>query len=133
MNIFDIAYSGLSAERLRMDVISHNLANVNTTRDKYGRINPYRRQEVVFEEVLSNMGVLGGVKISKIVDDKSGFRSVYNPQHPDSNEKGYVLLPNVNPIVEMGNFINSSRTYQFHLTVIENAKSMYINTLRLLG
>ncbi len=133
MNIFDIAYSGLSAERLRMDVISHNLANINTTRDKFGQLNPYRRKEVVFAELLSDSGAPNGVKVQKIVEDMSAFRPVYNPHHPDSNKDGFVLMPNVNPIVEMANFINSSRTYQLHLTMIENAKSMYLNTLRLLS
>ncbi|MFN7181525.1 MAG: flagellar basal body rod protein FlgC [Planctomycetota bacterium] len=133
MSIFDIAGTGLFAERIRMDLISHNLANMNTTRDKFGNINPYRRKEVIFRELISSDNKLNGVMVEKIVDDMSEFRKVYNPEHPDSNKDGYVLLPNINPIVEMGNFINSSRTYQFHLTMIENAKTMYINTLRLLG
>lgn len=133
MNIFDIAYSGLSSERLRMDVISHNLANANTTRDKFGQLNPYRRKDVIFQEVLTDSNNLNGVKIDKIAEDMSSFKSVYNPNHPDSNKDGYVLMPNVNPIVEMANFINSSRTYQLHITMIENAKSMYLNTLRLLS
>lgn len=133
MGIFDIAYSGLSAERLRMDIISHNLANINTTRDKFGNINPYRRKEVVFKELILDNGKLSGVKVDKIVEDMSDFKYVYNPGHPDSNKDGYVLLPNINPIVEMANFINSSRTYQFHLTMIENAKTMYLSTLRLLS
>ncbi len=133
MNIFDIAASGLFAERIRMDVISSNLANINTTRDRFGNINPYRRKEVVFRELVFPPDKFSGVIVENIVEDSSPFRKVYNPEHPDSDKDGYVLLPNINPLVEMANFINSSRTYQFHLTMIENAKSIYINTLRLLG
>jgi flagellar basal-body rod protein FlgC len=132
MNIFDIAFSGLFAERLRMDVISHNIANANTIVDKFGNFNPYRRKEVVFQEV-ANATDLNGVRVSAIVEDKSDFRRVYEPTNKFADKDGFVLMPNVNIMVEIANFINSSRTYQFNLTMIENAKSMYINTLRLLG
>ncbi len=133
MNIFDIAGSSLFAERIRMDVISNNIANMNTTRDKFGNINPYKRKEVIFSEIILDNNKLGGVRVESIVEDKSAFRKVYNPNHPDSDKDGYVLLPNINPIIEMANFINSSRTYEFNLTMINNAKTIYINTLRLLG
>jgi flagellar basal-body rod protein FlgC len=133
MNIFQTSLNALLAERFRMNVIGHNLANINTTRDRFGNINPYRRKDVIFQEVVSEGGKLSGVAVAGVVTDMSPYQKVYDPYNVDSDKDGYVLKPNVNPIVELGNYINSARLYQLNLSIIENAKSLYINTLRLLG
>ena len=128
----DSAASGLTAERLRMDVISNNIANVNTTRTAEG--GPYRRQLVTFEpqttgnsfaSILSNqMGQGSGVRVSGITKDQSPLRQVYDPNHPDANKSGYVEMPNVNVVTEMVDMITASRSYEANVTVINAAKSM---------
>lgn len=129
----DAAASGLTAERLRLDVISNNIANVNTTRTAEG--GPYRRELVVFEprsqensfgEILSGqMGVeTSGVKVSGIIKDQSPLREVYDPTHPDANANGYVQMPNVNVVTEMVDMITASRAYEANVTTITAAKTM---------
>ena len=142
----NISGSGLTAQRLRMDTISQNLANVNTTRGADGQ--PYRRKVVVFEEnkdrsfknmLNVQMGKYGatatggnaGVKVSKITEDKSEFIKTYDPTHPDANEEGYVLYPNVNPVIEMTNLINASRSYEANVTALNSAKSMFAKALEI--
>lgn len=140
---FDIAATGLTAQRLRMDVIANNLANVNTTRTETGL--PYRRQEVVFVpknypaylfpmppvQEISNESLGEGVKVLKIVEDPSPFRMEYKPGHPDANEEGYVAYPNVNPVTEMVDLISASRSYEANIAVIQSAKSMLLKTLEI--
>lgn len=136
----DISVSGMSAQRLRMDIISQNAANVNTTRDANG--NPYRRKTVVFEEkdITSFSDVLGratgtignGVKVSQIVEDKdTPERLVYDPSHPDANVDGYVSYPNVNTITEMTNLIDASRSYEANVTAFNATKAMALKALEL--
>lgn len=143
MGMFDAinaSASGLTAERLRLDVISNNLANVNTTRTVEG--GPYRRQLVVFEPRTQNTsfsGVLGqqmslnsenlGVKVGGIVKDPSPFRQVYDPSHPDANRQGYVELPNINVVSEMVDMITASRAYEANVTAMNTAKSMALKAL----
>jgi len=140
MGMFDSinsAASGLTAERLRMDVISNNIANVNTTRTAEG--GPYRRQLVTFEpqtasnsfaSILSNqMGQNSGVRVSGIIKDPSPLRQVYDPSHPDANQNGYVEMPNVNVVTEMVDMITSTRSYEANVTVINSAKSMAAKAL----
>lgn len=129
---FDISASGMSAERLRMDTIANNLANVNTTRTAQG--GPYRRQMVLFEERLAE--VLGqakgaGVRVRAIVEDDDPPRLEYNPSHPDADERGYVHLPNVNVVTEMVDMINASRAYEANVTAINAAKSMALKALEI--
>ncbi|CUH96081.1 hypothetical protein P22_2169 [Propionispora sp. 2/2-37] len=138
----DAAASGLTAERLRMDVISNNIANANTTRTAEG--GPYRRQLVVFEprsgqtsfrKLLSNeMGettpeVGNGVKVVGIIKDASPTRMVYNPQHPDANPDGYVEMPNLNIVSEMVDMITATRAYEANATAVNSAKSMAMKAL----
>ena len=134
MGMFDalnISSTGMSAERLRMDVIAENLANAETTRTPQG--GPYRRQEVVLEQASPTFGeVLGGVRVAGIVSDTSPPRRVYDPGHPDANKQGYVTLPNVNPVNEMVDMIDESRSYQSDVTAMTTAKQMYEKTLDLL-
>lgn len=115
MSVFgamDVSATGMTAQQLRMDTISENIANVNTTRGADGR--PYRRKTVVFNEKsyptfseslsMANKHNIGkGVKVTRIVEDPSEGRLVYDPAHPDANEDGYVTLPNVNTVTEMTN------------------------------
>lgn len=133
--------TGLSAERLRMDLISNNLANVETTRTDEG--GPYVRQMAVFKPYRSFESVLGkeinnlqGVKVDKILKDKSPFRLEYEPNHPDAIQeegelKGYVMYPNVNPVKEMIDMISASRAYEANVTVMNSAKSMAMKALEI--
>src|SRR5690349_509133 len=92
-----ISATGMTAERLRMDVIASNLANANSTTDASGQ--PYRRREVILSEASPSFGeVLGGVQVDGIAQDPSPPRQVYDPSNPAANAKGYVSMPNVNPV-----------------------------------
>ncbi len=143
----DISGSALSAERLRMDVTSENLANAQTTKGANGQ--PYRRKEVVLQEIGGgasfgatlagvmggggNAGVTpGGVQVSGIVEDSSQGQLVYDPGHPDANAQGYVRMPNVESVTEMTDLITESRSYEANVTAMQTAKSMYTKTLDLL-
>lgn len=141
LNSINISASGLTAEKLRMDVISRNIANVNTTRTADG--NPYRRQVVVFQEGDRQMSfsdylsdasrslICSGVKVTGITEDKTPFKSVYDPGHPDADEKGYVKMPNVDIMTEMVNMISASRAYEANVTAINSAKSMALKALEI--
>jgi flagellar basal-body rod protein FlgC len=120
-----ISASGLSAERLRMEVIANNLANAFSTRSVTGE--PYRRKDVVFEAVLRNrLGKpeLNGVRVAGIEDDPSDFIRVYQPGHPDADADGYVLYPNVNLPLEMVNLLTASRAYEANLKVLQTFRQM---------
>ena len=135
MSIFsamNISATGMTAQRVRMDVISQNLANVNTTRNDSG--TTYRRQTVVMEAQTSRefasalnqaLGLTGtGVKVTHIVEDMSDLRMVYEPTHPDADENGYVHYPNVNSVTEMTNLIDASRAYEANAAAFNAAKTM---------
>jgi flagellar basal-body rod protein FlgC len=134
---FDISASGLTAQRYRMDIISQNVANANTTRTQNG--DPYVRKVVYFEEkgirnsdtfshVLSSVSknyAGKGVKVAKVLEDNvTPQNMVYDPSHPDADENGYVMYPNVNIITEMTNLIDASRAYEANATAFDAAKSM---------
>ncbi|MHB1392425.1 MAG: flagellar basal body rod protein FlgC [Clostridia bacterium] len=141
LNSINISASGLTAEKLRMDVISRNIANVNTTRTADG--TPYRRQVVVFQagdkqmpfsEYLNDASknlIGSGVKVAGIAEDKTPFKSVYDPGHPDADEKGYVKMPNIDVMTEMVNMISASRAYEANVTAINSAKSMALKALEI--
>lgn len=140
-NAMDVAATGMTAQRTRMDIIAQNIANVNTTRDENGNI--YKRQTVVFQQnsnvtfdtVLSNKlesFQARGVKIAAIVEDTTEGNMVYDPMHPDADENGYVMYPNVNTVTEMTNLIDASRSYEASATAFEAAKSMAAKGLELL-
>jgi flagellar basal-body rod protein FlgC len=134
MGMFDalsISSTGMSAERLRMDVIAENLANADTTRTQSG--GPYRRQEVVLQEGSPSFGeVLGGVQVAGIVSDPTPPRRVYDPGHPDADKDGYVTMPNVNPVNEMVDLITAQRGYEANVTAMSAAKQMFTKTLDVL-
>lgn len=141
MSVFgamDVSATGMTAQQLRMDTISENIANVNTTRDANGKT--YRRKTVVFEEKsyptfseslsMANKHNIGkGVKVTKIVEDDSEGRLVYDPSHPDANEDGYVMLPNVNTVTEMTNMIDATRAFEANVTVMNSTKGMALKAL----
>lgn len=136
----DTSASGMTAERLRMDVISNNIANVNTTRTAQG--TAYRRKYVVFEprtdstdssflKVFSNEIAQpgNGVRAVKIQDDMTPFKLKYDPSNPDANRQGYVEMPNVNIVEEMTDMITASRAYEANVTAMNSAKSIAMRTL----
>lgn len=132
MSSFDsmrISASGLSAERLRMDTITSNMANASTTRTEDG--GPYVRKVAVFKEVLDAAGKLNGVQAVAIQDDKSAFRTEYDPSNPDANEEGYVLYPNVNILNEMADMIASTRAYEANADTLDANKSMFMKALEI--
>ncbi|MDU5106605.1 flagellar basal body rod protein FlgC [Clostridium sp.] len=128
-NTMRISASGLSAERLRMDTITSNMTNATTTRGEDGK--PYIRKIAVFQENLDKEKGLNGVKAVDIVDDKSPLKSVYDPTHPDSDENGYVTMPNVNLLNEMSDMIAASRSYEANIDTLNATKSMFTKTLEL--
>ena len=158
MSFFDaisIAASGLTAQRVRMDVTSENLANADTTNGASGQ--PYQRQEVVLQQVgggfsaalsgamgtpalggtsaavgTSNTPAAGGVAVSGIVNDPTPDQLVYDPGNPAANPQGYVKMPNVNPVNEMVDMVDESRSYQSDVTAMNTAKQMFEKTLDLL-
>jgi flagellar basal-body rod protein FlgC len=148
MGLFDaitIAGSGLSAQRVRMDVTAENLANADTTRAANGQ--PYRRQEVVLSQIGSSgfgsalSGALapsggvqpaGGVTVAGIVSDNTPDQQVYNPGSPEADAQGYVKMPNVSTVTEMTDLISEQQSYQSDVTAMQTAKSMFTSTLGLL-
>ncbi|NLM37200.1 MAG: flagellar basal body rod protein FlgC [Firmicutes bacterium] len=122
----DVNASALGAQRLRLDLISANIANANTTRTPEG--GPYRRKVPVFAENLrtaEGKHGLSGVKVVAISDDQSPFRSVYDPTHPDANADGYVLYPNVNIVNEMVNLMEAGRAYEANVTAFNLSKEVF--------
>ncbi|PWW06390.1 flagellar basal-body rod protein FlgC [Paenibacillus cellulosilyticus] len=149
---FDANASALTAQRLRMDVISSNIANAETTRAKYvdGKFVPYARKMVVmeptspnFSDMLSNQlngsgtssstgGTASpGVKITQIVEDQTPFKLVYNPSHPDADEDGYVQMPNVDIAKEMIDMISATRAYEANVTALNSNKAMFAKALEI--
>lgn len=142
-NAFNINASGMSAERFRMDTISQNLANSNTTRTQDG--TPYRRKVVTFEERGPKAGtfssLLGtaasrfkgqGVRVGKVVEDTwTQMNMVYDPSHPDADENGYVTGPNVNVVTEMTNLIDASRAFEANATAFNASKSIAMKGLEM--
>ncbi|EAL3493765.1 flagellar basal body rod protein FlgC [Campylobacter coli] len=156
---FDISGYGLSAQRFRMNVISSNIANANTTRTAEG--GPYRRREVIFkatdfdkllneqinkdnnflkyENPLNDPSspeeakpVIQSVVVDKVVRDDKDFRMKYDPSHPDANAQGYVAYPNVNPVIEMADLIEATRAYQANVSAFTSAKTIAQSAIDLL-
>lgn len=156
----DINSSALTAQRLRMDTISGNLANVQTTRQADGSIGAYKRKQVVFAPLLhqsmqSASGSNGfsfnpttgnltagqasdskhiqmqGVQVVGINEDSSPTRRIYEPGHPDADADGYVEMPNINVVKEMVDMISATRAYEANLTVVSNFKAMFGATIKI--
>ncbi|MDL2288054.1 flagellar basal body rod protein FlgC [Oscillospiraceae bacterium OttesenSCG-928-F05] len=149
MNIFrsmNISGSALTAQRMRMDIISENLANATTTRTEDG--SPYRRKTVVMQErtqpafsgiykdaVSKQMGVSqsapGGVRVTDIVEDPSPMKLVYDPGHPDADEDGYVSYPNVDTVQEMVDMMSATRSYEANVTALNAFKTIAMKALEI--
>ncbi len=136
----DISASALTAQRVRMDVIAENLANINTTRTAQGE--PYRRRYVVMQqrEDQTFAGMLerakaksngSGVRVTEIREDESPFKLDYDPDHPDANEEGYVQMPNVDLVVEMVDMMAATRSYEANITATNAIKSMALKALEI--
>jgi len=134
-----ISASGLSASRVWVNVVSTNLANANTTRTEDGQ--PYQRRTVIYEtapvgafgdELNSAMeDGLSKVKVADIVSDGRDFKEFYDPQHPDADSRGIVKMPNVNPVEEMANMVNASRSYEANLAALNTAKQLAVKAIEL--
>jgi flagellar basal-body rod protein FlgC len=135
-----VSASGLDAQTKRMNTISSNIANSETTRTEEG--GPYRRKDPIFAaetdresfgEILSNKldEQVQGVLVQEVVEDQAPPRMVHNPSHPDADANGYVAMPNVNPVEEMANMISAQRSYEANITALNSAKSMAAKALEI--
>ncbi|MBC5630943.1 flagellar basal body rod protein FlgC [Clostridium sp. NSJ-6] len=132
MSIFNgmrISASGLSAERLRLDVISSNIANSRTTRTEDG--GAYIRKTAIFSENYDKKLGLLGVKTTKVEEDKSPLKREYDPSHPDADDEGYVEYPNVDLLVEMSDLISASRAYESNVDTLNAQKNMISKALEI--
>lgn len=139
LNSIDISGSALTAQRLRMDVISQNIANASTTRTAAGE--PYRRRVAVFaerggtpfqsylEDATEASG--GGVVVSSIATDMSNFKSEYDPDHPDADADGYVQYPNVDEVTELVDMMAATRAYEANITALNATKNMALKALEI--
>lgn len=140
LSSLNISGSGLTAQKLRMDVISQNIANAEVTRTENG--TPYRRKMVVlssinggssFRDALDRATKVktAGVQVHSVIEDRSALVPVYNPNHPDANEEGYVMLPNVNTAQEMIDMLGASRAYEANVTAFNATKAMVLKALEI--
>ena len=136
----DISASGMKAQRTRLNTISMNLANANTTRTEAG--TPYRRKTAIFETIQVSGSFdehlqdtmekkIYGVKVSEIVPVSGDFKKIFDPSHPDADETGYVYLPNVNLVEEMVQMLNANRSYEANASAIKAAKDMALTALEI--
>jgi len=142
LNVLNVSASGMTAERMRLDVVAENISNSNTTRTENG--GPYRRKMVVFEqagqndfgnvfrsEIRKRGAMTGGVRVAEIVEDERDFPVVYDPTHPDADENGYVQRPNVDTLKEIVDSMAASRAYDSNLTVFNTVKTMAAKALEI--
>ena len=139
----NISSSGLAAQRLRMNVLSSNLANAQTTKVE-GQEGPYKRKDVVFSAVPeagigsfesflddAHQTQLSKVKVVQLHEDNKDPRRVYDPSHPDADQSGYISLPNIDVMSEMVNMITATRSYEANVTAMNNAKQMALKALEI--
>ena len=131
---FKIISSGLSAQRAKMDVLTSNIANVNTTSTPEG--GPYKRKIITFSSDPVQKGfdetikdAVNAVKVNGISNDKEGFKKIFDPAHPDADKEGYVTLPNVNMMLEMTDLITASRAYEANATAFDAMKNMALKAI----
>ena len=144
---YNVATSGMSAQRARINVVSSNIANAQTTHTKDG--GPYKKQDIVFEEIMIDtknklsksvstnqeelsLTSLRGVGVKEIIDSKDEFIMKYEPGHPDANDDGYVAYPNINPVVEMVTLMEATRSYEANVASFKSQKDMDTKTLDIL-
>lgn len=126
-NIFNVAGSAMSAQAQRLNVVSSNLANVDSTTSSTGEV--YKAKQVIFSATPVGNLESSGVKVQQVVEDNSPPRLVFNPKHPMADEKGYVAMPNVNAVDEMVNMLSASRSYQTNVETMNAAKTLLLKTL----
>jgi flagellar basal-body rod protein FlgC len=129
---FDISASALTAQRIRLDTISSNVANIHTTHDAQGHPNPYRRLFTVFAPQQTSDGG-AGVHVAAIQQDMTDFRKAYEPGNPDHDASGNVYYPNVDLSTEMVDALEATRAYEANITAVETTKSMIASSLRILA
>ena len=135
LNSFDISASGMTAQSQRLDIAAENISNMNTTRTASG--GPYRRKMVVLQEnpvssfrselqsrLSGKTSQKGGVKVAEIVEDQRDLQPVYNPEHPDADENGYVMMPNVDLVKETVDGMSATRAYEANITAFNAMKLM---------
>ncbi|MFT5590110.1 MAG: flagellar basal-body rod protein FlgC [Bradyrhizobium sp.] len=127
-NIFNVAGSAMSAQSQRLNVVASNIANADSTTSTNGEV--YKAKQVVFMAVpVGGDAAASGVKVDKVLEDTAPPRLVYDPKHPQADEKGYVSMPNVNVVEEMVNMISASRSYQTNVETMNAAKTLLLKTL----
>ena len=127
-SILDIAGSAMSAQSKRMNVTASNMANADSVGSSPGEA--YRAKQVMFEAQNMGSGV-GGVRVREVIEDTAPMRQEYRPDHPMADARGYVTMPNVDPVAEMVNMIAASRSYQANVEVMNSGKEMLLKTLSL--
>ncbi|GBF71994.1 flagellar basal body rod protein FlgC [Paenibacillus sp. 598K] len=143
-NGFDASSSALTAQRFRMDIISSNIANAETTRGRLvnGVFEPYTRKMAVMSPIqpkfadilgkeMSSGGQAGGVKVTQVMEDRTPPKLVYNPSHPDADPQGYVKMPNVDVLKEMVDMISATRSYEANVTALNATKAMFTKALEI--
>lgn len=130
-NVMAIASSGLRAQSARMKVVAENIANASTTPSNPNEL-PYQRQVVTFENEFDRSRGVYEVKVSGVRKDKSEFIKKFDPSHPAADSEGYILTPNVKPIIESMDLREAQRSYEANLSVVESARSMLSRTVDLL-
>ena len=153
-SVFNIAATGMHAQRVKMDTVSSNIANINTTRNEFGEKEVYHKKQVNFKEMaikngfsfpngnafvdfeapndpvlrggvsFGNEQIAKGVMVESITDSDNPTKIIYDPSHPDADENGYVELPNINVVEEMVNMVNASRAYEANITIAQTTKTM---------
>jgi len=126
-NVFNISGSAMSAQSQRLNAVASNLANADSATSANG--TPYKAKQVVFAVAPTSSPDATGVKVQKVVEDKSPPKVIYEPKHPLADAKGYVTMPNVNVTEEMVNMISASRAYQNNVETMNAAKTMLLKTL----
>jgi flagellar basal-body rod protein FlgC len=130
-DVFKVASAGMRAQGERLRVIAENIANASSTGIAPGQ-DPYRRRLVLFKEVLDQQTGLNMVKVAGVKEDMSDFSKEYNPSHPAADDKGFVSLPNVKPLIETIDMREAQRTYEANLSVLDSARSMMQRALDIL-
>ncbi|MDR1921603.1 MAG: flagellar basal body rod protein FlgC [Candidatus Adiutrix sp.] len=140
LNSMDISQSGLTSQRQRMNLVAMNLSHINTTRTPDG--GPYRRKVAIFETAPYFSGARGvrprlegelqDCQVREVMEDRRDFKLVYDPSHPDADEFGYVLMPNINVVEEMVGMISAKRSYEANIAAATAAQSMALKSLELL-
>ncbi|WP_215141637.1 flagellar basal body rod protein FlgC [Exiguobacterium qingdaonense] len=133
---FHISASALTSQRLRMDTVSANIANAQTTRGKLvdGEWQPYTRKMTVLQEspFKNHLGAVnGGVQVAQIIEDDSPYKLAYNPNHPDADERGYVQMPNVDLLKEMVDLMGATRSYEANIAAMNASKAMLVKAMEI--